>query len=195
MSISEKKLLRQSVLELRDAIPLEERLERSHCLTERLLETLEFQQAEYPMGYCSMGSEYETWGVLKNVLDRGKCLVLPRVHPQQKILELFRVTCLESGLKKGVWGIREPDPDICELVPLYQVDFVLMPGVAFDGQGYRLGYGGGFYDRLLASADPDLCKVAVAFREQRVNRVPREPHDIPLSQLITDDGQLVFHGT
>lgn len=193
MSISEKKHLRQRILELRDAIPLEERLERSGILTRKLLGTLEYQRAECLMGYCSMGSEYETCEVLRNVIDRGRHLVLPRVNRQKKTLELFLVENLEAGLREGIWGIREPDPDVCEPVSFSQVDFVLMPGVAFDGKGYRLGYGGGFYDKLLASADSTLCKVAVAFREQQVDIVPREPHDIPLSQLITDDDQLVFH--
>ena len=88
----------------------------------------------------------------------------------------------------GVWGILEPDPARCREATIDEADFVLMPGVAFDRSGGRLGYGGGFYDRLLAGADTGLSKVAAAFSIQVVDAVPTDSHDVRITTLVTETG-------
>ncbi|MHB8354089.1 MAG: 5-formyltetrahydrofolate cyclo-ligase, partial [Burkholderiales bacterium] len=103
-----------------------------------------------------------------------------------KTLALYAVHDLQHDLKSGVWGIREPDPDHCDTVPLSQVDFILMPGAVFDHERRRLGYGGGFYDKMLSLPERCALTVAAAFDEQVVLCVPTEPHDIPVDILVSD---------
>ena len=102
-------------------------------------------------------------------------------------LRLFRVTSPEDDLEPGILGIREPRPHCPEVDPA-QVDWALIPGLAFDRQCYRLGRGGGHYDRLLPLMRPDALCWGMGFSCQIVAGLPVEPHDVPLSGVATEDG-------
>jgi 5,10-methenyltetrahydrofolate synthetase len=120
------------------------------------------------------------------VLARGQALILPRVDRVRRALALYRVRDLDRDLVPGVFGIREPVPSACEPAALGTVDFVLVPGVAFDARGGRIGHGAGYYDRLLAGAGPGARLVAAAFEVQIVDAVPMEPHDRRLDLVVTE---------
>ncbi len=183
---SQKSDLRAAVLTRRDAIPEDQRRARSLAISQKVLTLPEFAAARVVMAYMSMGSEFDTRPLVEAVLQRGAQLVLPRVDKTTKMLALYAVRDLQRDLKSGIWGIREPDPARCDTVPLAQVDFILMPGAVFDRQRQRLGYGGGFYDKLLSLPERRALTVAVAFDEQVVAQVPTEPHDIPVDILVSD---------
>jgi 5,10-methenyltetrahydrofolate synthetase len=120
------------------------------------------------------------------VLDDGKVLVLPRVVREPRALELYAVRDLGEDLVAGVWGIEEPDPSRCRRLALSQVDFALVPALSCDGEGVRLGYGAGYFDRLLAGAGTRTFRV-VAIPEALVEeRLPCEAHDIPVDALLTE---------
>ena len=107
-------------------------------------------------------------------------------------LRLYAVASLTEDLLPGVWGIREPDPARCREASIEEIDFILVPGVAFDASGGRLGYGGGFYDRLLGHARPGVPKVAGAFSLQVVAAVPVEDHDCRVTTLVTETETIPF---
>ncbi len=116
-----------------------------------------------------------------------KCVVCPRVDRAARSLRLYRVIDPAVDLAPGPLGIPEPRTDLLELQP-DDLDWVLAPGIAFDKRGYRLGRGGGYYDRLLPRLRPDVERWALALSCQIVTAVPFEPHDVPLDGISCPTG-------
>lgn len=146
--------------------------------------------------YAGFDTEIDTAPFLAAILAQGKRLVLPRVvdagSRERRHLVLHQVGDAERDTRPGRWGIREPDPGLCPEIDPLDVDFMLLPGVAFDRRGGRLGYGAGFYDRLLGATRPDCVRVAAAFSVQLVAQVPVEPHDQRVGRLVTEDGEIAL---
>jgi len=118
-------------------------------------------------------------------LAAGKTVVVPRVNTLARMLELYAVADLDRDVVPGHLGIPEPRPERPQ-VPRDAIEFVLVPGVAFDLAGRRLGYGGGYYDRLLPLLSPRAARVAGAFEIQLVDRVPAASHDVAVDAIITE---------
>lgn len=184
-----KAALRREIIARRDALDAATRTSASHRITAHVL-TLEcFQRARCVLAYASIGSEFDTSALLSQVMVKKK-LVLPRVDRMDKAtrtLQLYFVQNLKTDLQPGVWGIREPRPDRCALAPLDVIDVVLAPGVAFTQRGERLGYGGGYYDQLLARFSPRPTIVAAAFDIQIVSDVPLGTTDLPVDSVVTEN--------
>jgi 5,10-methenyltetrahydrofolate synthetase len=180
--------LRKEALRRREALggPLRRRLGEE--ILGRVLGLEEYRAAGVVLAYAGVGSELDTAGFMREVLDGGRRLVLPRVDREEGRLELYEVEDPGRELVPGVWGIPEPDPERARRVGLGEVEFVLMPGVAFDRCGGRLGHGAGYYDRLLGSARTLPPLVAATFEAQVVERVPMEPHDVPVDLVVTERG-------
>ncbi len=178
--------LRRRILAARDRLTPAERAARSRLVFDRVVGLPAFQRAAAVLGYASFGSEPETAGFLETVLAAGKVLVLPRVDRPSRALALHRVARPAADLRPGVWGIPEPDPARCPAARLADVDFVLVPGVVFDVHGGRIGYGAGYYDRLLAGCPPGPALVAAAFELQLVDAVPMDAHDRRVDRVVTE---------
>ena len=133
------------------------------------------------------GSEANTRPLSEHALEVGKRVLLPRVDRDARMLELREVRSLVEDIAPGRWGILEPRPEVCALVDPRELDWVLVPGVAFDKTGGRLGYGGGFYDRLLPLLRKDVPRAVGAFNMQVVEHVPRAKHDLAIDLIITED--------
>jgi 5-formyltetrahydrofolate cyclo-ligase len=139
------------------------------------------------LGFASFGSEVETRAFLHRVLASGRALALPRVDRGARRLVLHWVASLDTELRPGPWGIPEPDPARCRLAAPPEIDFVLVPGVAFDPDGGRLGYGAGYYDRLLAAWPLPLPPlVAAALQIQIVPVVPVLAGDHRVDIVVTE---------
>ena len=185
MSSGAKAALRRAVLLRRDALPGGERALLSGRIVAAILGLPTYQEADAVLAYASFGTELQTDGLLRRVLDDGKALVLPRV--ERSGLGLYEVRDLAMDLAPGTWGIREPRPDRCLPADPGRVGFALTPGVAFDRRARRLGYGGGFYDRLLAGGLPEGTPlVSGAFEVQIVDEVPTDAHDASVDFVITE---------
>lgn len=181
----QKKHWREQILKVRDQISFNERQRREKVFFERLLRSAIFCDSSVILSYASMGSELNTWNLMQNLLAAGKKIVLPKIQGEH--LQLFDVGMLEQNLIPGVWGIKEPDPRCCSEIFLASVDLVLVPGLAFDRTGCRLGYGKGFYDRLLMPPRPPALRtIALIFEEQWLAQVPREPHDQVVDWIWSD---------
>jgi 5-formyltetrahydrofolate cyclo-ligase len=122
-------------------------------------------------------------------LAREIKLLYPLVHPDQRLE--FHLVEDPATLARGQFGIMEPLPRIHPVVPVEDMDAFLCPGLAFDASGTRLGRGGGFYDRALASARPEAGRVGVCFSIQMAEALPRESHDIAMGHLATEHGVCV----
>jgi 5,10-methenyltetrahydrofolate synthetase len=180
---AEKKALRVSVLAAREAMPAEARAREGATVCARVAQLPAYRDAPTVLAYVSFGAELDTHALLRQVLADGKALALPRVVKSEQRLSLHRIASLDT-LQAGPWGILEPPAD-ASVFTLAQAAFILVPGVAFDLAGFRLGYGAGYYDRLLALANPDAARVSLAFQCQMVDAVPNAPHDQRVDAIIT----------
>ncbi len=191
LSIEErrKRTLRKLALQRRDKLSQEQIAAKSHAIAQRVLRLQMWQDARVVMGYHAFNSEVRTDELLNAALQQGKRIVLPRVCLQRRELDLYYIDGLtDEWLELSKWGIREPKPDRCQPAQLADIDLILVPGVAFDTFGGRIGYGGGYYDRLLARLTPDQqrCVIGLAFEEQIVLDVPLNFFDFRVPLIVTD---------
>ena len=185
MTSGAKAALRRAVLLRRDRLPGGERALLSARIVTTVLDLATYQEADVVLAYASFGTELQTDELLRRVVADGKTLVLPRV--ERGGLGLYEVRDLGGDLASGTWGIREPEPDRCPPADAGGVGFALIPGVAFDRRARRLGYGGGYYDRLLAGGLPEGTPlVSGAFEVQILDEVPTDPHDAPVDVVVTE---------
>jgi 5-formyltetrahydrofolate cyclo-ligase len=184
-----KQSLRKNILTLREQLPGDIKATHDAAILSRLLHTPEYISAGTVLGYMNFGSEFasEQW-VARTLVD-GKRLVLPRVNRHTNTLDLYFVDDLENQLASGLWGIREPVVERCErLNAINEVEFALLPGIAFSRNGARLGYGGGFYDKLLALAGRLRPVLAVAaYGLQVVETLPQEETDVGVDWIVTEN--------
>jgi len=143
--------------------------------------------------FAPLPSEPDVHPLIEEAWAQGKRVVLPLMikHGAVPELDWHEVASWDDVVvpgQLGTLGLREPDPLRCPRVPLAKLDCVFVPGVAFDPEGFRLGRGGGFYDRFLSQAPPALPCVGLMFSLQKISAVPREPHDQALRSVITEDG-------
>jgi 5-formyltetrahydrofolate cyclo-ligase len=159
-----------------------ERAEASNRATALLSQQPQWKQAQTVLLYAPMPEELDIWPLLPKALEDGKTVLLPRYLSQANSYVICPIAHPTKDLQVGQFGIREPAPH-CEPFQISRLDFVLVPGVAFDLHGRRLGRGRGFYDQLLKGVFGKTC--GVAFDEQIVETVPVEPHDILLNSILT----------
>lgn len=184
-----KSSLRKTVLGRRNAMDDGVRTALSLAILDKIANLDCYRRSSVVLVYVGFGSELQTETFLRRVLDDGKVLLLPRVNREERRLDLHEVENLDQDLEAGTWGIREPKPDLCRRVEPAAIDFVLVPGVAFDPRGARLGYGGDYYDRLFAvCTDSHPFLVAAALELQMVDEVPLEEHDARVDLIITEGG-------
>jgi 5-formyltetrahydrofolate cyclo-ligase len=140
------------------------------------------------LGYLNFGSELASELWLQRAFTDGKRVLLPRVNRASKHLDIYKVQDLQLDVAPGLWGIREPVVERCiKEDALGTVDFILLPGVAFTREGARLGYGGGYFDKLLAQMPHRPTLVAGAFALQVVPEIPQENTDRNVGWLVTED--------
>ncbi len=185
-----KPSLRERILGRRNAMDLKTRATLSRAIVRDIVETSAYRRSDAVMAYMSFRSELQTDEFVRRVLDGGRVLLLPRVNRRKGLLEVYRVRDPVRDLRVGTWGIREPRPDRCERVEPHVVDFVLVPGLAFDRRAGRLGYGGGFYDKLFADGlSPRSWLATGAFESQMVEEVPVNEHDVRMDVVVTENGR------
>ena len=178
-----KDKLRKEVLDARHRLSPEQRRTKTIAIEERLFSLPSFHAANVVMFFASFQSEVDTHHMIRRALASGKRVVLPKVRG--KDLELYEITNFDKDVSPGAWGIPEPDGTAVRRAELKEIGLIVVPGAAFDDQCNRIGYGGGFYDRLLK--DYLGQTVAIAFEEQLVRKVPCDDHDVPVKQIITDE--------
>ena len=175
-----KKELRKQALAARFDLPIEERLAKSSRIERLLFALPEFRAARTVMFYASFRTEVETGPMIRRAIDEGKRVVLPKVKGKE--LALYAIRDFDQDVAPGAWDI--PEPVNGKPVDVRSVDIINMPGAVFDEGGNRLGYGAGFYDRLLA--DYHGATVALAFELQIVPEVPAAQHDVPVKRIVTE---------
>jgi 5-formyltetrahydrofolate cyclo-ligase len=179
---SRKDTIRRLVLAKRSRLDAEERAARAAALTDRLLALPEMEAARAVLAFASIWSEVPTERLLGAIIDRGRTLLLPWVS-DDGVLRASAVDSIEE-LEPGYRGI--PEPRAREPVPPADADVIIVPGVAFDPTGARLGYGGGFYDAFLRAAR-GVFRIGICFELQVVDSIPVEEHDELVDVVVTEE--------
>lgn len=186
MSVShpDKETLRRESLARRAAISEDQRKQAAAALAETGLSFLDLPGPVAVSGYYPVGDELDVMPLLRRLIGEGHTIGLPVTRKGQPLI--FRAWTPETRMARGAMGIPAPPDDAPEVTPVV----LLVPLAAFDDRGYRIGYGGGFYDRTLSHlrAAGAVTAVGVAFAGQQVDRVPNEPHDEPLDWMLTPEG-------
>ncbi len=177
--------LRERILSLRNQLSADEREAKGLRIAKRLEELWEFKQAKTVLAYASFKSEVPTGMIIRKMLEQGKRVLLPVVEGKERRILPIEVRGMED-LVPGYAGIPEPR-NATQPFPQEEIELVLVPGVAFDLDGHRLGYGLGFYDRFLAGLKASLPKIGLAYEIQVLERLPAKDHDLPLTAIITEE--------
>jgi 5-formyltetrahydrofolate cyclo-ligase len=186
--------LRREAVRIRDSIAAEIKQLRDREIQNNLFQTEEFIKAGTAMFFASIRSEPNTMDMIAAALCMNKTIVLPRVNLKTRALEPYEITDL-SVLVPGYMDIPEPEPNRAARVPAADIDIIVMPGLAFDRTGGRIGYGGGYYDRFInAMRRQRPALAAIAYAEQIVEGVPVMRHDVRVDMIVLDSGVIYCVG-
>ncbi|MCG6910181.1 MAG: 5-formyltetrahydrofolate cyclo-ligase [Deltaproteobacteria bacterium] len=178
--------IRNDVARAMDALSEKEVEEKTRQIEARLFEFANFLESNISLLYINHGVEVNTRGILDRCLGYNKIAVLPAFNMDTYKMTLMKVDNLDTDLKPGPRGMLEPDPEKCKIVPIERIDIAIIPGVALDEKGGRIGSGEGFYDRLIPKLPITTRKVSLAFENQIVPLVPMESHDKYVDIIITE---------
>ncbi len=182
-----KREIRKKVQEERDRLSHPERAAQSEAVMERLWSIDDFLDADTVFFFLSFRSEVDTVPMIRRAMAEGKRVCLPYTYTDSKKMVASHILDFEGDLEPGNYDIMEPRPDSIRPVPPEEIDVIIMPGVAFDENGRRLGYGGGYYDRFLDRCQPDCLRVAPCFDLQIIDEVPCADHDHRIHMIITEE--------
>ena len=174
---------RRALLKARQAMPARIRQEKSLSICQHLQDWPAFQKSKLTLAYCSFNGEPD----LAPLLAQQRSWGLPRCEGKSLLWHRWFPTS-QWPLRTGTYGIVEPDPNSPQVEP-HKVDLILVPCVACDVNGYRLGYGGGFYDRMLSDRTwADKLTIGIVFEYARLPQIPRDDWDVPLGGICTESG-------
>ncbi len=178
---------RRTCAEARRALSVPERLQRSRKIAAACRGISGFSSAELICSYVDFREEVQTTELITALLGEGRRVAVPvHLHGTTEPLVFAEIRSL-SEMVRGHFGILQPPRESARFLPTAAIPLFLVPGLAFDPAGRRLGYGLGFYDRAFADAAPGALKVGLAFEVQIVECVPADPHDVPMDFVVTEN--------
>lgn len=180
-----KKELRNKILAERDRLSENQREEKSSAILNHFIALEEVKKAEQIFIFVNFRTEVNTKPIINYLITQNKKVIVPYTDIANKRLRLFYLNDI-AELKIGSYNILEPDPNTAKEAKEENIDLAVVPGSVFDVKGGRMGYGGGFYDRLLPKLRKDVPKIAVAFELQIVDEVPRGYYDQLIDMIVTE---------
>ncbi len=157
---------------------------KSRKIVDHLLAMDIFRKSKNVFAYVSLPAEVQTDRLILKMIAAKKNVYVPHITKKQRHIHIFKIYDPAKDLRKGMFGILQPRPLKVRKGNPVKLDLIIVPGLGFDKNGMRLGRGGGFFDRFLKKTQK-AYKIGLAFREQVVNKIPKEAHDIPVDRLIT----------
>lgn len=185
MIFRDKKEFRKYIIEKRDELDKVVKSQRNAKIITKLTDSKYYRCAQTIFVFVSFGSEVDTHGFIEQSLKDGKTVGVPKIITKEQGIEVLKITGL-GDLKPGYYGILEP-VEGCQPIASDDIDLIIMPGVAFDRSGGRIGYGAGYYDRYLAAMTKSVRKIALGYSFQVLDYVPTEDFDIRIDGIITDE--------
>ena len=182
--------LRAETLHRREQTPPELRAMLSRQIVAHCVNWMQSEGCPEPvMLYLSMRSEVETTGLLEQLLRAGRQVCAPVINMRDRQLIPRQICDVEVSLIRHPYGMLEPKAN-CPIVSPSELRIIFVPGIAFDFDGYRLGYGMGFYDRFLARC-PDAVRVGLAYQAQMVSETFPQSWDVPVHRIFTENGEII----
>lgn len=182
-----KTSIRKEMSRMRREMSLDAVVRKSHMIADRLFALEMFQESGDILTYLSLPQEVQTDSIIERALALGKNIYVPLVDRNEKRLLVTRLRGLDIGFVEGDYGVRVPAEKHWDIVPPSTVDLVVCPGLAFDERGGRLGFGGGYFDRLFRELPDRVFRLALAFQFQILKRVPVEEGDEFVQKIITEE--------
>jgi len=181
-----KEDIRKKILSLRDSLTEEEMESKSELIQERLFNLPEFKKARTVLFYVSTRNEVKTEKMIKSALKQGKRIIVPITDVKERKLLFSELKDFDKELETGTFNILEPKKEFFRPVSQEDIDFIIVPGIAFDKDGDRIGYGMGFYDKFLSSLKKQVPTVGLAYEFQVVNDIPVHDKDVTVYKVITE---------
>lgn len=186
-----KKDFRKKVIESRKSKNDDFISVNSQIITEKLLSMNCIKKANTIMLYLDFNNEVKTDQLITKLIALRKTVSAPVTIKDERKLIPFEINNLKEGINIGAYGIREPNQITSKEINIEDIDVLIVPAVAYDKDCYRLGYGGGFYDRFIERLRDDAITIGVAFDLQIFDSVPKEDHDAQLNYIITENNMYI----
>jgi 5-formyltetrahydrofolate cyclo-ligase len=178
--------IRKEMVEAISKLPAKDLADKIRRIHERLFDLANFLEAKIALLYIQGGHEVKTEEIIKRAFELNKIVVLPYPNADSKKPKVYKIDDMDRDMQVDAGGIRRPDPDRCRAVPMECIDIAIIPGLAFDEKGGRIGPGDGYYDRLIPHLPITTRKVALALDFQVLLQVPTDSHDKHVDIIITD---------
>lgn len=178
--------IRNKIAKTLAALSVNEIEEKITRIESRLFEFANFLESNIVLLYINSTSEVNTLKIIERCFNYNKIVILPAFDATKHEMKLMKIDNLDANLTPGPRGILEPDSNSCNVVPIECIDIAIIPGVAFDEKGGRIGSGDGYYDRLIPKLSITTRKVALAFENQIIPQVQMESHDRYVDIIITE---------
>ena len=179
--------IRNRVVTAVQAFSAEELAAKTVQVENRLFEFANFMEANISLLYMPQNSVVDTKKIIQRCFDYRKIVALPAFNTEKHGMQAFKVDAFESDMTLGPRNILEPSPERCKIIPIERIDIAIIPGVALDEKGGRIGSGQGYYDRFIGKLPITTRKVALSLECQIVQQVPMESHDRFMDIIITED--------
>jgi 5-formyltetrahydrofolate cyclo-ligase len=184
-----KEEIRKKILSHRFKMSRGEVMAKSEVICGYLISSKQFREAKIISLYSPIKKEVRTQDIFNAARSKGKIVGFPVSDIKKNEITYFEVDDV-SELIEGAYGIMEPPSDKKRMINAPDINLIIIPGVAFDDRGFRIGYGGGYFDRLLGRDDIKATKTALAFDLQMVSRIPEESHDMRLDFIFTESRKI-----
>ena len=187
MENNRKADLRKEMLQLRKNMETRDVSSFSNKIISAIMELPEFINSKNIMLYLSFNKEVNTYPLARWCLDNGKTVIAPYCIQSKREIVPYIITNLIGDLTKSTFGVMEPKQDILEKVNIEDIDLIIVPGVVFDENCNRIGFGAGYYDRFLPKKLKNTPAIGIAYDYQIIDKVPTNEYDVPLDYIITQE--------
>src|SRR6056297_1690295 len=182
-----KEILRKKWMKKRKKVAKKEEDIKSKIISKKILSLKEIKESKNIMIYVSYRSEVSTNKLIISLLNKNKRIFAPYCIKDEKRMEVVEIENPDQDLEKGAYGIKEPAKRIRNnKIDPKNLDIVVVPAVAFSKSGYRVGYGGGYYDRFLERLANKTISIGINYEEMLFDKVPKEDHDLAVDMVVTD---------
>ena len=182
-----KEDIRNKILQLRTSLSQKEAIIKSLKIQKSLFNLPEFVKAKTILFYVSTKNEVKTEIMIKKALEEGKRVIVPISNLKEKTLTLSELKDFDKELEPGSFNILEPKKEFIRKVSPEELDMIIVPGVAFDMGGDRIGYGMGFYDNFLKRLKKHVPVVGLAYELQIVDDIPVDDRDVTVNKIVTEE--------
>lgn len=182
--MNDKNEIRKLIKEKREALSIEDKIVYDDVIFNKIILLEQYKKSKIIFIYVSFDKEVDTFRIINHALENNKTVCVPKVISKSEGMKAVKIKSVNE-LAVGKYGILEPK-ECNSIINADKIDLIISPGVAFDSLGYRVGYGGGFYDRFFNNVKDTVSVIAISYDFQFIDKVPREDFDKPVDFVVTN---------